>query len=463
MFQFYQQHKWKMYSIAALFASVMIPTSALADSTWTTGQYKDNQDIRKTLSLVGASKLRVTVVGETEGCCDFLYVMDKNNTIIETLKGTINTAFNVSGDTINVRLYTDYSVVKAGVTISISDASDIFTPTTGTVQVQEIPRIMRENRWPLAADLMTSWFFGSGENMIIDIDEIMSRSIDAENARFAYENDSLIFRHDGADQPRQLLIKELKRTVRQIGYGNVIPFGGSFDHITTEIAAAGTGWKSLSDEQTSDMHWIGEKSIGSAGLTSNLNEFTAAFGEGVIRLLAKGYVNIDDGGVATVTVSNMAIYFRDSYDFQGFQYLGCWSRKFPYVAKSFIGLASDYKCVDNASFRAYNSDPAHMRKGADYRILSYPVLIRGNYPYEFKYQLTREEMASRSVVGPSQNKYIESFYVRWRDYFGTKLGVNYICFNTYTCQNFSNGFVIAATSTGDSVWWYNGNGWTMAQ
>jgi len=88
-------------------------------STWTTGRYKNNEDRKETLSIKGAQKLKVKIVGETEKWYDFIYIYDANRQQIKKLDGKINETIIVTGNRITARLTSDLSYTKSGVTVRI--------------------------------------------------------------------------------------------------------------------------------------------------------------------------------------------------------------------------------------------------------------------------------------------------------------------------------------------------------
>lgn len=89
------------------------------DTTWTTGEYANDQDISKVLSIPGASSLTVTVSGVTEDTYDFFYIYDANGSEIKKLDGSINESFTVNGSSITARLISDNVETRSGVTVSI--------------------------------------------------------------------------------------------------------------------------------------------------------------------------------------------------------------------------------------------------------------------------------------------------------------------------------------------------------
>jgi hypothetical protein len=92
-------------------------------TSWTTGAYGNNEDRREQLSIPNATRLIVTVSGETERWYDFIYIYNNRGRRIRRLHGTINQEFTVNGSSITARLRSDYSITKPGVTVTIRDAN----------------------------------------------------------------------------------------------------------------------------------------------------------------------------------------------------------------------------------------------------------------------------------------------------------------------------------------------------
>jgi len=112
-------------------------------TTWSTGAYGNNEDRSETLHIAGATRLRVTVQGETESGYDFIYLYDENNQQIAKLDGKMNETYTVTGDSITARLTSDGSVTKSGVTVTIESVTDdggnddLTTWTTGAYDNNE--------------------------------------------------------------------------------------------------------------------------------------------------------------------------------------------------------------------------------------------------------------------------------------------------------------------------------------
>lgn len=215
---------------------------------------------------------------------------------------------------------------------------------------------------------MRYWFAGTGQNYpTISLSEVTNRSVEAKNAVEALSKPNLF--DDIA--LRGLLVDELKKTA-------TTAIGGEFDYISSEIALAGSGWHD-NEWEKSKMHWVAEKVIGYYGYSAEVSEFAGAFGESVIRLVAKGNVKVTNG-VSRIAVTEVGIYFRDKYDFIGGQFLGYWSKLDPYVGSADLGWTS--MAIGNSNFRALDPNGAN-----NFRIFSNLKTIKYPTPYVFDYQL----------------------------------------------------------------------------
>lgn len=245
--------------------------------------------------------------------------------------------------------------------------------------------------WPFAASLMRHWFHWDD----IDKGKIIYRpspnpandKLPDELVRFKLISDMFAYFKTKAENNElfngkavlDAIVKGLKET-KQDGF-NVIPHGGPFDHIKEELKSAGNIWND-GDWERDNMFYAVNKSIGS---DFDVNQYTAAFGKGLVRAVASGKVIVTDD-IAEITINKAGIYFKDSYDFTGRQPLGCWSTKSPYLAPTpgsfmveiypgYISLVTPppyYTCVCNESFRNYNLRNGEKKDRGNFRIFSDP-------------------------------------------------------------------------------------------
>ena len=113
-----------------------------AETTWTTGEYDNNQNLKQTLTVANAEKRIVTLKGETEAWRDIVWFTDENGaTLPVTLKsgttskwlsGVFDEIFTVEGSSITANLRTGESVTKSGITVTVKSKSKSVEETTPT-------------------------------------------------------------------------------------------------------------------------------------------------------------------------------------------------------------------------------------------------------------------------------------------------------------------------------------------
>jgi hypothetical protein len=253
-------------------------------------------------------------------------------------------------------------------------------------RIEEIPYIMRKKGWSFAAQLMEYWFKGSGKNYFVDLNNMQNKFPIIKNAVKKYQQNAK------DNYLGEVEISYLKKSLKNVD--------GLFTFIQDEISLAGEGWyPSVFDDEKKNMHWIGEQALSHLWL----DEYTAAFNNSVIRLVANGVVEYQYG-YRKAFLSKFGIYLRDSYDFYDdnddvypnttepvtgagstvpyqnshshSQNLACWSFESPYVAPSFLGWTlTKPLCVSNKSFRDYNIQNGYNENHGNYRIFSIPIEV----------------------------------------------------------------------------------------
>ena len=237
--------------------------------------------------------------------------------------------------------------------------------------LESIPNILREKKnWSLAADLMDHWFGGSGSDYHLQFNEISSLSKSVQNQVSAIESasasNSAIRQIDFPEFFNQLKLEVEQRSPL------LLTSGGRFSFIDKEFSGMGSLFVTKNDEdKLKSTRYFREITFGH---DSEPTHMLAAFGDLPMRVVADGVVSISNG-IATVTVERVGLYFRDSYDFRGFQVLGCWSTtKEPYIKMSFFELDSSFFCVYNSDFRDYNTTIRGREKTyGEFRIFTDPV------------------------------------------------------------------------------------------
>ena len=128
----------------SLSATYWIKTATTAETSKDNNNYQNNQDISTTLSIAGASRLRVKITGTTERRYDFLYFSTTNTGDYKRLDNNINEDFTVNASSVNLRFISDYSIVKSGVKIEIFE---IIVPANAVddTYTMDINTVLNEN------------------------------------------------------------------------------------------------------------------------------------------------------------------------------------------------------------------------------------------------------------------------------------------------------------------------------
>ena len=95
----------------------------LPKTTFSTGAYKNNQDLKADLAIPGAEALEVKVYGESEKKLDWLRVYFNQKRQHKEFSGTVNTTFIVPGGDITVTFHSDGRTTAKGLTVTIKQAS----------------------------------------------------------------------------------------------------------------------------------------------------------------------------------------------------------------------------------------------------------------------------------------------------------------------------------------------------
>lgn len=119
--------------------------------------------------------------------------------------------------------------------------------------------------------------------------------------------------------------------------------------VKSKAAGASLGDLSLPATQV-DPSWINSRSC-TSGL--NVDALTAALGAFVLQVAVAGTVTARAGAAATVSIDEVGVYVKDSFDFNGTQFLGFWGhRDTP---------------VSNATFREWRTK---FKQGGDFQVFS---------------------------------------------------------------------------------------------
>ena len=122
------QFSFELKDLTPLMSEIEVPCGTVSYSTvnnsWIEGnshtQYTNNINISKTIKVTNSKSIKVTINGETERNFDWIYIYDENGNQVHIDSGHLNsTPFTISGSEVTIKLTTDGSVTKSGVSVEI--------------------------------------------------------------------------------------------------------------------------------------------------------------------------------------------------------------------------------------------------------------------------------------------------------------------------------------------------------
>lgn len=224
--------------------------------------------------------------------------------------------------------------------------------------ITKIPGIMRKKGWNKGAALMDGWFGrptndkpeqGQHDRTTIS----MSWALGFKRAKEVYE--AMFSERVWANAAAKRAIVKMLREQGKLA-GQDVMFGRTYD-----VAVL-------------DRNYVQYRAVGSY-LSDEYDDMLAALGRFVFRAAVGGRVLPWNGG-HRIMIDEVAVYIRDSYDFNGEQSLGVWSDD------DFIGgwsVVSGYS-VSNKSFRDWR---AANGRGGDYLVFSDARITRLGTPDVF--------------------------------------------------------------------------------
>ena len=177
-----------------------------------------------------------------------------------------------------------------------------------SLTLTNIPAIMRSKGWANGARLQDIWFsrpsaiapaYGAADTATIKMDSWVMKF---DRARIVYEK--LIadrFWANPAAQEQLTLVLQRKSLLTR----TAMTFGSLTD---------------TADAQDADA--INYRVVGFS--LGDLDDMSAALGNFVFKVVAYGEVRPGSSGDYQVTISQVGVYVRDSFDFNGDQFLGFW-------------------------------------------------------------------------------------------------------------------------------------------
>ncbi|QDD65105.1 hypothetical protein EJD96_13505 [Herbaspirillum seropedicae] len=306
-------------------------------------------------------------------------------------------------------------------------------------KLTDLPDIMDKNGWRVASALMRRWFSAKAYEMtdeeksgLTDARLYPSHLIDCSTTTMdwllsfprAKEEYDKIFGEKGwvrsiaplyeSEGARKELVKKLAKSGKFTAKPE--PFGNFQDSIMAINELSQFQIKRVGEP------WFKAKAYGVAAMNEvvfsdpDLDDLWGAFADFLFKVAGEGMVipgetvSRPDTRIGhfpvkyyDVIVDSIGVYARDTYDFNGQQYLGHWRKtRPPYVRLYALGDArgscpDDYLIVNNQKFREHR---ANSGKGGDVLIFSDMRVTRLRTPYRFR--VTPGEI--QSVLLPSHAK-----------------------------------------------------------
>lgn len=228
--------------------------------------------------------------------------------------------------------------------------------------ITNIPKIMRSNSWLNGARLMEIWFsraaaiapgYGPPDTTTIKMD---SWVLTFSAAKDVY--DKMIKEKIWQNQAAQTeIVKMLRRKglllANQCFY---LPFGNL--SLPVEIQ---------------DADYINQRIV---KMTSTLDDLSAALANFVFNVVVSGHVSNEKSGYKA-EISKVGIYVKDSYDFNGQQFLGYWND-----TNNCVSMINPF-CGTSISNQDFSDWRAKNGKGGDFRVFSDVKQIFLSPPFTF--------------------------------------------------------------------------------
>ncbi|MEL6107194.1 MAG: DUF6402 family protein [Planctomycetota bacterium] len=239
-----------------------------------------------------------------------------------------------------------------------------------SLDLTNIPAIMRSKGWDKGAALMDRWFAGPAlatpQVQSPDTSTItMQWALGYSRARDTYNK--LIRERVWANPAAQGEIKKLlqrknKLTNTAQRFGQLSGAANVLDADYINYRGIGSGYSGVYSGASGDTYY-GLYYYGASYYGGGMDDMMAGLGNFVFRVLVSGSV-APSGSGHDVTIDRIGVYLRDSYSFEGDQHLGFWDDSDNSV--SAINFLSGTR-VTNKSFREWRTANG---KGGDYLIYS---------------------------------------------------------------------------------------------
>lgn len=216
--------------------------------------------------------------------------------------------------------------------------------------LQRIPSVMNRKGWRVGAALMQRWFAsGANANPLQGVPDTMSVKMDSWVLTFPRAMAAYRLLMEGrvwSNAPAKVAIGAL---LRQRGLlGSTIRTFGDFSLPVPQL----------------DQDYIQFRPVGYP-ILDPVDDLFAALGKFTFRIVVKGDVSPQWPARHQVTIRQVGIYGRDSYDFNGDQSLGYWDLDNAAVAK--FPFTDRFVEITNADFRNWRQST---QKGGDFLVFS---------------------------------------------------------------------------------------------
>ena len=141
------QFSFELKDLTPLMSDIELPCGisnySTSNNSWIEGtthtRYIDNMDISKTFKIENTQSIKLTINGETEKNFDWVYIYDENNNQVYVGSGIFNnTPITVTGSKVTVRVTSDRSVTKSGISVKIEGVGCEEEPIISIVNPVEI-------------------------------------------------------------------------------------------------------------------------------------------------------------------------------------------------------------------------------------------------------------------------------------------------------------------------------------
>lgn len=238
-------------------------------------------------------------------------------------------------------------------------------------KVTDIPKIMQAKGWAKGKKLMEGWFNRSANNIPKDgkpdtATITMDWVLGFHRARASF--DQAVKDRIWANQAAQREIVKMLHYNGHLTYNAVSddPFGNlnrsvlEIDKDYIQYKPVGSDGYYYGDYVEDYLVNLGHYYYGYDGLDG----LTAALGRFVFRIAVAGTVSPEKNNQRTIKVTQAGFYVRDSYDFNGDQFLGLWDKDDNSVSTWKLGSGS---WIENEDFRKYRKKTGW---GGDYIVYS---------------------------------------------------------------------------------------------